>query len=297
MPAERPGAALHDHRASPASAGLARSAARRSRSSTSRPRRPSSTSPAARRDRCRVAKRASRHAKLLAGSGRSCRPTARCATGAPQASQGRGRHDLVRRDPPAVPARVRRHRALRRRVRDLQHALDHGRPAHARARDPADARRLAPPGARLGGARGARDRRARLGRRARARTRLAKGSTRSSSGGRRRPAEGGTVLAARTVVVALLAGISSRCSPGCAGDPRDARAADRRRARGVGTADRRASRASARGRVAVRRPRRRRACSWPLRRQRTPTAPAAAAHGRGVLLDLRRSGDGRADAS
>ena len=45
--------------------------------------------------------------------------------------------------PAEVPARVRRHRAVRRRVRDRQLALDHDRPAHARVRDPADARRLA----------------------------------------------------------------------------------------------------------------------------------------------------------
>ena len=60
---------------------------------------------------------------------------------------------------PLLPARLRRHRAVRRRVRHLQHALDHGRPAHARVRDAAHARRLAPPGAALGRARGARDRR------------------------------------------------------------------------------------------------------------------------------------------
>ena len=42
---------------------------------------------------------------------------------------------------------VRRHRALRRLVRDLQHALDHRRAADARARDAADARRLAAAGA------------------------------------------------------------------------------------------------------------------------------------------------------
>ena len=57
---------------------------------------------------------------------------------------------------PLLPARLRRHRAVRRRVRDLQHPVDHGRPAHARVRDPADARRLAQAGAALRPARGAR---------------------------------------------------------------------------------------------------------------------------------------------
>ena len=45
-----------------------------------------------------------------------------------------------------LPARLRRHRAARRRVRDLQHAVDHGRPAHARVRHAAHARRLAQAG-------------------------------------------------------------------------------------------------------------------------------------------------------
>ena len=62
---------------------------------------------------------------------------------------------------------LRRHRAVRRRVRDLQHAVDHGRPAHARVRDAADARRLAQAGHALGRARGPRDRPAGLGDRAR----------------------------------------------------------------------------------------------------------------------------------
>ena len=49
-------------------------------------------------------------------------------------------------------------RALRRRVRHLQHALDHGRAADARVRDAPHARRLAPSGAPLRAARGVRDR-------------------------------------------------------------------------------------------------------------------------------------------
>ena len=58
-------------------------------------------------------------------------------------------------------------RAVRRRVRDRELALDHDRAAHARVRHAAHARRVAAAGARLGHRRGARDRRARLGRRPR----------------------------------------------------------------------------------------------------------------------------------
>ncbi len=47
-----------------------------------------------------------------------------------------------------LPARVRRRRALRRRLRHLQHPVDHRRAAHARVRHAANARRLAAPGAR-----------------------------------------------------------------------------------------------------------------------------------------------------
>ena len=43
------------------------------------------------------------------------------------AQERQRRHELD----PDGPARLRRHRAAGRRVRDLQHAVDHGRPAHA----------------------------------------------------------------------------------------------------------------------------------------------------------------------
>ncbi len=74
-----------------------------------------------------------------------------------RAGQGgrRGRR-RVRHLHPLLPARVRRDRALRRGVRHLQHALDHGRAADEGARDPAHARRLAAPGAPLRDARGTR---------------------------------------------------------------------------------------------------------------------------------------------
>ena len=71
----------------------------------------------------------------------------------------------VHDDHPLLPALVRRHRALRRRVRHLQHALDHGRTADARVRHPAHARRVPPAGAAVRDPRGARDRLRRLARR------------------------------------------------------------------------------------------------------------------------------------
>ena len=55
---------------------------------------------------------------------------------------------------PRLPAVLRRHRPVRRRVRHLQHPVDHGRPALARAGDAAHPRRLAPAGAALGDRRG-----------------------------------------------------------------------------------------------------------------------------------------------
>ena len=63
---------------------------------------------------------------------------------------------------PLLLPRLRRDRAVRRLVRDLQHPVDHGRPAHARVRDAAHARRVAQAGHALRGARGPRDRPRRL---------------------------------------------------------------------------------------------------------------------------------------
>ena len=62
--------------------------------------------------------------------------------------RGAGRDRPVHVDHPLLPVDVRRHRALRRRVRHLQHLLDHRRAADARVRDAADDRRVAPAGAR-----------------------------------------------------------------------------------------------------------------------------------------------------
>ena len=88
--------------------------------------------------------------------GRLARPAGRVAAGG---ASGRPRRRDRRRER-RVPARrhrrvhrlhqdgaadLRRHRAVRRRLPDLQHLLDHRRPAHPRVRDAAHARRLAPP--------------------------------------------------------------------------------------------------------------------------------------------------------
>ena len=67
---------------------------------------------------------------------------------------------------PLLPALVRGDRSVRRRVRHLQHAVDHRRAAHPGVRDAADDRRVAASGADRGHARGAHHRLPRLGRRA-----------------------------------------------------------------------------------------------------------------------------------
>ena len=64
--------------------------------------------------------------------------------------------------PALHPARLRRDRTVRRRVRHLQHHLDDGRPADTRVRDAPHPRRLAAAGAPLGAPRERRDRRPRL---------------------------------------------------------------------------------------------------------------------------------------
>ena len=71
------------------------------------------------------------------------------------------------------------HLAAGRRVRDLQHAVDHRRPAHAGVRDAADARRLAQAGHALGRRRGLRHRPAGLGDRAARRDRAREGPGRA----------------------------------------------------------------------------------------------------------------------
>ena len=80
-------------------------------------------------------------------SSRSSRRTRRSGR-ARAGRRGRGGDERVHHVPADLPARVRRHRALRRQLRDRELALDHDRAADARVRDAAHARRLAPPGAR-----------------------------------------------------------------------------------------------------------------------------------------------------
>ncbi len=91
-------------------------------------------------------------------------PSAQVRTGQAAGPAGDEGHQRVPHHLPGLPARVRRDRAVRRQLRDREHAVDHDRPAHAGARDAADPRRDPPPGAALGDARGVGDRAARLGR-------------------------------------------------------------------------------------------------------------------------------------
>ena len=102
---------------------------------------------------------------------------------------GREGHRRVHLLPPLLPARVRPDRALRRRVRDRQLALDHDRAADARARDAAHARRVAAPGADVRRGRGARDGRDRVGRRALPRARARQGAVLAVRRGRLHAAE------------------------------------------------------------------------------------------------------------
>ena len=110
--------------------------------------------------------------------------------------------------PPDLPARVRLHRALRRRVRDRELAVDHDRAADPRARHPADARRLAQAGALVDHRRGARD-----GHRS-PRSPASSSASGSATGlfklfdavGFTLP-NNGLVLQTRTIVVSLLVGI------------------------------------------------------------------------------------------
>ena len=147
---------------------------------------------------------------------------------------GRGRrgHERVHHLPPGLPARLRRHRALRRQLRDRELALDHDRAAHARVRDDPDPRRLSAAGARFDRDRGSRRWNAGLDRRPLLRPRARKGALQALRRGRFHTSEPGTP--ARDPDDRRLA---ARRHPGHApgqppaGDPGDARAADRRSAR------------------------------------------------------------------
>ena len=87
-----------------------------------------------------------------------CRASVEVETGERERAVAKGRHRRVHRLPEDGAARLRRRLAVRRRVPDLQHLLDHRRPAHPRVRAAAHARRQPPPDRQLGRARGVRDR-------------------------------------------------------------------------------------------------------------------------------------------
>ena len=90
---------------------------------------------------------------------------------------------------PLLPALVRGDRPLRRRVRHLQHAVDHRRATRARVRDAADDRSVAASGADRRHARGAHHRLPRLGRRADRRTAPGARRQRALQGRERRSAD------------------------------------------------------------------------------------------------------------
>ena len=136
-----------------------------------------------------------------------------------------------------LPARLRRHRAVRRQLRDRQHARDHRRAADARARHPAHARRLAAPGARLGRARVAGHRPRRLDHRALPRARDRDGPDGTARGDRRRPAEQRPrLLDADDRRQPRRRHADRAAREPAAGDPGHARRADRGRPRGRGHA-------------------------------------------------------------
>ena len=89
-------------------------------------------------------------------AGAHARPDGRRAHRSGAGGQGVQGHPRQPRVPEDLPARVRLHRAVRRRLPDLQHLLDHRRPAHARVRAAAHPRRVAPPDLAGGRQRGAR---------------------------------------------------------------------------------------------------------------------------------------------
>ena len=138
--------------------------------------------------------------------------------------------------PALHPARFRRDRTVRRRIRHLQHHLDDGRTADARVRDAAHAGCLPAAGAALGAARERGDRR---------RWPPCSGSGSASSCSRRSSAlfkglpQAGTVISPQTVVVTMAVGtgvtLARRPLPGA---PGDACRADLGRARRRGPARR-----------------------------------------------------------
>ena len=179
-----PGREAHGSPASSSSGRSARSAARRSRASTSRPPSGSSTRRGSSTRSASPPSPESRPRSSSSRSARSCRRTRRCGPATPRRSEDAKSHGRVHLVPPLLPARLRTDRALRRRIRDRQLAVDHDRAAHARARDAADARRVATSGAGVGRARGARDGRPGIDRRAVPRARPREGPVRAVRRGR-----------------------------------------------------------------------------------------------------------------
>ena len=174
-------------RASSSSARRPRSAARRSPASTSpRRRRSSRSTDASTRSRspaspARPTRAWSRRFKSILP------PTAQVRTGTAQAAEDAKQTDSFITLPARLPARVRRHRALRRQLRDRELAVDHDRPADARVRHHADARREPPAGADVDRDRGARDRHPRLRDRALPRARTGQGPLQALRRGRASP--------------------------------------------------------------------------------------------------------------
>ena len=147
-PAGRQGAAVQDRRDRQVRERRPRSAARPSRSSTCRPLRSCSTRWASSTRSTSPRSRASTAQALVAQIQKVLPPHTQVRTGQEQAQkQSTNETSDAALVPPVLPARLRLHRALRRRVRDREHALDHDRPAHARVRDAACRRRDGPAGA------------------------------------------------------------------------------------------------------------------------------------------------------
>ena len=226
-------ARLHGHRHRVASATSTRSASAASPPGTSRPPRRCSTARACSTRSRSPPRTAPRRPSSSRPCGRCSRARSEVKDSAEQAEEDAAEIDEGMAYDPLLPARLRRHRAVRRRVRDLQHAVDHGRPAHARVRDAAHARRVAQAGAALGAARGPRDRPRGLGDRALPRLRDREGDARAVQRDGRRPAGGAGRFALRTVIVSLLLGTGiTLLASDHAGAPGDPRAADRGGPRG-----------------------------------------------------------------
>ncbi len=259
-PSQGPIRSFTHHRASRGSAPSTPSAARR------RGLRHPDGPAAARQERLRRRSRSPRgpasRRSTLAREIEPLLPAARGGADRRRAGEGGGEgHRGVHQVHPLLPARVRRRRAVRRRVRHLQHALDHRRPALARAGDAAHARRLAAAGAALGdrsraasSASPPRWSGSRLG------FGLAKGLGAASARSGLDLPQAGTVFETRTVVVSLVARHprhpARQRSPrrsarrGCRRSPPFARARRCRAAASRLTAGRRRSSASALARAA-----------------------------------------------